>query len=344
MTAAATHQYIDRASGTVRTERLYRDSVVSFLYGPVREYAPAMFRSLVSRWNTSLLGYLNYDVPWSAAAWRRFAADHDIDLTECLDDPARFRTARDFFERRIRYWECRPMPADEDVIVVPSDARAIVGSAAEASMLFIKEKFFSISELLGRHARWVGVFVHGDFAVFRLTPDKYHFNHSPVTGVVVDHFPIDGAFHSCNPLAAVVEATPYTKNARHVTVIDTDVPGGTRAGLVAMIEIVALMIGEISQCASDRGYGGPAPLRPGTLLRRGEPKSLFRPGSSTTVLLFEPGRASFADDLMTNRARRDASSRYAFGLNRTVVETDVAVRSFLALSRPPRQPLPEGSR
>lgn len=329
MSTTVAHEYIDRASGAVRAEALYRDRLVQFLYGPVREHAPAMFRLLLSGWNTRVLGYLNYDVPWSAAAWRRFAREHGVALSECLDDPATFRTGRDFFERRIRFHECRPMPSEPDAVVVPSDARAIVGGARDTAMLRIKDKFFSVPELLGGRSPWTRRFEDGDFAVFRLTPDKYHYNHAPVSGTVLDHYVVAGLFHSCNPSVSLVEATPYAKNARHVTIIDTDVPGGTGAGVVAMIEIVALMIGEIVQCASPCGYGPSRKLLPGQPLHRGEPKSLFRPGSSTTVLLFEPCRIAFAPDLLVNRFRRDASSRYTFGLDRMVVETDVRVRSFL---------------
>ncbi len=329
MSATAVHEYIDRASGAVRAEALYRDRLVQFLYGPIREHAPAMYRLLLSAWNTRVLGYLNYDVPWSAAAWRRYAREQGIALSECLDDPATFRTGRDFFERRIRFHECRPMPAAADAVVVPSDSRAIVGGARDTGMLRIKDKFFSVPELLGGRAPWTARFSDGEFAVFRLTPDKYHYNHAPVSGIVAEHFVVDGLFHSCNPAVSLVEATPYAKNARHVTIIDTDVPGGTGVGTVAMIEIVALMIGEIVQCASPCGYGPVRPLTPGQRLQRGEPKSLFRPGSSTTVLLFEPGRIAFAPDLLANRFRRDATSRYSFGLDRPVVETDVRVRSFL---------------
>lgn len=70
--------------------------------------------------------------------------------------------------------------------------------------------------------------------------------------------------------------TPFSKNKRVVTVIDTDVEGGTQVGLVAMIEVVALIIGEVVQC---------------------------RPGSSTNVLLFQPRRVRFLDDLLANQRR-----------------------------------------
>jgi len=67
------------------------------------------------------------------------------------------------------------------------------------------------------------LFAGGDFAVCRLTPDKYHYNHLPVSGRIVDIYEVDGCHHSCNPLASVAVASIYSKNRRVVTVIDTDV-------------------------------------------------------------------------------------------------------------------------
>jgi phosphatidylserine decarboxylase len=133
-------------------------------------------------------------------------------------------------------------------------------------------------------------------------------------------------------------ATPYAKNDRVVSIIDTDVSGGSRVGTVAMIEIVALMIGDIVQCFSSERYDDPRQVVPGLFLKRGAPKSLFRPGSSTTVLLFDPRRVTFAADLLANQKRSDASSRYSLGIGRPVVETDIRVRSLLATARLPDQP------
>ena len=74
----------------------------------------------------------------------------------------------------------------------------------------------------------------------------------------------------------------------------------------------------------------PATIVPGMFLERGAPKSLFRPGSSTTVLVFQPDRIRFAADLLANQARTDVSSRYARGFGLSLVETDVRVRSLIA--------------
>lgn len=325
------HQYIDRQSGRLRSERLYQDRLVLFFYSRVRENMPTMFRMLTSRRSTRLLGYLNYDTRWGSGACRRFLRGHGIDLHECLDDPASFHTARQVFERKIRYWESRPMIDDADIVVSPCDARVLVGSLLEASTLFVKDKFFDYQELLGsQHENWLATFTDGDYAIFRLTPEKYHYNHAPVSGQVLDHYFVEGDFHSCNPGVAVLMATPYSKNRRVVTVIDTDVAGGTGIGKVAMIEVVALMIGDIVQCYSDSCYDDSRPIVPGMFVKRGQPKSLFRPGSSTTVLLFEKQRVRFAPDLLANQTRPSAYSRYSLAFGRSLIETDVRLRSPIA--------------
>jgi phosphatidylserine decarboxylase len=326
-----THQYIDRQSGRLESERLYQDRLVMFFYSRVRESMPAMFRLLTSRRSTTLLGYLNYDTRWGSGACRRFLRDNGIDLGECLDNPVSFRTARQVFERKIRYWECRPMMDDAHAAVSPCDARVLVGSLFEDSALFVKDKFFDYHELLGGgRENWLAAFTGGDYAIFRLTPEKYHYNHSPVAGQVLDHYTVEGDYHSCNPGAAVLMATPYSKNRRVVTVMDTDVEGGMQVGKVAMIEVVALMIGDIVQCYSELQYDDPQPVVPGMFLKRGQPKSLFRPGSSTTVLLFEKKRVRFAPDLLINQATPLAHSRYSLAFGRPLIETDVRLRSPIA--------------
>lgn len=328
------HQYIERDSGFARDEPLFGDRMINLLYHKVREHAPSLFRLVTSPRVTDVLGFVNYDLPFGAnrSACSRFLRELDINLEECLDPPAELDTPRKVFERRIRYEECRPMPDDPAAVVSPADARVLVGSCSETSALLVKEKFFTFPELLGERL-WFDAFRDGDFALFRLTPDKYHYNHTPVSGQVLDIFQIDGAFNSCNPNAIVALATPYSKNRRVVTVIDTDVAGGTGVGLVAMVEVVALMIGDIVQCYSDKGYQNPRKVKQGMYLEKGQPKSLYRPGSSTDILIFQRGRVDFADDLLKNQRRTDVTSRFTLGFQQSLVETDIRVRSLLAARR-----------
>lgn len=328
------HQYIDRISHQVITEKLLGDKSVAFLYSTVRENAPAIFKALTSGRMSSLLGYYHYDfLDRRKPGNRQLFARLNIDWRECVEPPSYYDTPRKVFERQIRYWDLRPMSKDPDEIVSPADSRVLVGSFADISELFIKEKFFTPEELFGSAGRWHPRFTSGDFAVFRLTPDKYHYNHLPVSGRIADIYEVDGRYHSCNPSALIALASLYAKNKRVVTIIDTDVQGGSGVGLVAMIEIVALMIGEIVQAYSGEHYHNPAPVKPGMFVRKGCPKSLYRPGSSTDILIFEPGRMTFSSDLISNSRRGDVKSRFTNRAGRPLVETDITVRSTIGHRR-----------
>lgn len=331
------HHYVERRNSRVVHETFFGDPIVSFLYSRVREDAGWLFRALTSSRMTDLLGALQFDVrPLSPARMReRLARSCGVDFTECADPVQTLDTARKVFERKIRYWDCRPMDSNPAAIVSPSDARLLLGSFQETSVLFLKDKFFRFGEMLGDDKQdWQESFRGGDFAVFRLTPDKYHRNHMPVTGVVKDIYELDGVFQSCHPAVLVAQATPHSKNRRTVTIIDTEVEDGTRVGLVAMVEVVALMIGDVKQYYCRERYDDPLSVRAGMRVVRGCPKSLFRPGSSTVVLLFQPGRIRFCDDLVLNLRRADVRNCYSGGWGCALVETDVAVRSTIAHAIP----------
>ncbi|MGV8058342.1 MAG: phosphatidylserine decarboxylase [Smithellaceae bacterium] len=330
------HHYVERDSREVKTEEFYGDQAVQFLYSRIREQSPWIFRKLTSARISQVLSYMNYDGVL-ADRLKNYLGLHkqlNIDPQECLEAPENLNTLRKIFERKIRYWECRPMPNDPCAIVAPADSRMLFGSFREESGLFIKGKFFDYEEMFGCEKRtWLTAFQDGDFAVFRLTPEKYHYNHTPVAGKIIDFYQIQGTYHACNPHAVVSVVTPYSKNKRVVTIVDTDVKGGTGAGLVAMIEVVALMIGDIVQCYSENKYESPRPIGTGMLVHKGFPKSLFRPGSSTVVLIFQKDRVRFADDIAANMFYPDTESIFSYGFGKSLVETDVKVRSFIASSR-----------
>ena len=327
------HQYIERESGRIVTEKLYGDRLINFLYNHAREKSGTLFNALTSSRSSRLLGFLNYDLPYLLGIFnsKRIIQVLGIDINECISGLERLNSPRKIFERKIDYWKNRPMPVDPAAVVSPADSKMLVGSFENESLLFLKEKFFHFEELIGSEKReWLRAFSKGSYAVFRLTPEKYHYNHAPVSGKVVDIYELDGMYHSCNPGAVITEATPYSKNKRVVTIIDTQVPNGTCVGLVAMIEIVALMIGEIFQCYSETCYHRPRNITRGLFLQKGQPKSLYRPGSSLDVIIFQKDAVVFCDDIVTNMHRPNVKTRFSKAFGRPVVETDVKVRSHIA--------------
>jgi phosphatidylserine decarboxylase len=335
------HQYIERNTSEVRNEKIFGDRIVNFIYSNARENVEVLYNAAISARMSALLGHLNFTLPFGnvLTGSKRMIQTLGVDLAECLDSGNELNTARKIFERKIKYWECRPMTQDSGVVVSPADAKILIGSFSETSQLFLKDKFFSFEEMFVGHEKhsgrpkWIHKFKDGDFAVLRLTPEKYHYNHTPVSGEVLDIYEIPGVYHSCNPTAVIEVGSPFSKNKRVVTIIDTDVAGGSYVGLVAMIEVVALMIGDIVQCYSDCEYNDPQEIRPGMFLEKGRPKSLYRPGSSTDVLIFQKDKIRFCNDIVKNMYRMDAKSRFSQGFGRPLVETSVAVRSAIAYRR-----------
>ena len=274
------HQYIDRATGTVVREHLLANSIVRALYSPALEKAPLLTRLASGRYISRVLGYLNYDNLLSSRAtgMLKFLRQSGIPLSEFVGNLSDYDTARKIFERQIRYWNCRPLPPDPRAVVCPADARGLIGSMQESSGLYLKQKFFSFPELLGDGSPWHRSFAGGDYAVFRLTPEKYHYTHSPVSGRVLDIYSVEGRYYPCNPNATVQLITPVSKNRRVVTILDTDCPNGSLVGRVAMIEVVALMIGQIEQRYSEQRYENPRDIEKRDVSAGGRAQGSFPAG------------------------------------------------------------------
>ncbi|MCX8084593.1 MAG: phosphatidylserine decarboxylase [Calditerrivibrio sp.] len=322
------HCFIDRRSGKMIEEKPLGDKLIHFLYSSVREKAPFIFNLAISKHTTKLLKYIKYNKSLTNNEFLEYCNSLNIDTSE-LYEVEKIKTIEDLFMRKIRYWETRPMDEDINIIVSPADSKMVVGSLYDDPLLLLKNKFFTIEELLYK-IEWIKTFADADYAIFRLTPDEYHYNHLPVSGVVLDHYELDGVYHSCNPEATVAVYTPLSKNRRVVTIIDTDVPNGSGVGIVAFIEVVAMMIGQICQAYSEVKYDDPKPLTTGQFVKKGQPKSVYKPGSSTDLVLFEKGRVTFDEDILLQTRRSDVDSRYSMGFKQPLVEVRVRVRERIA--------------
>ncbi len=329
----AAHQYIPLSGTRMVDEALIADRVIRFLYSTSREMPSVLQRIAASKFASTVMATWEFDWPLSkplpaiAAAAERMR----INLDDVYDDMRSWRTLRNLFERKIRFWATRPITCNEQSIVSPADGKALAFGFPRDAMMPVKSRWVAFPELLGsRELAQSLAPISG--VIVRLTPDAYHYVHAPVSGVVRSHQWIDGALHSCNPAALVTFAHPHAINLRRVTVIDTDVHHGSRAGIVVVVNVAAMMIGRVDDAYSQNRYDDPQPIKSGSFLRRGQPMALFRPGSSTSIVLWRQPRAVMDTSLARNACRGDVQSRFSHWLLSPWVESAVRVRSTLATS------------
>ncbi len=340
------HQYVQRYRNLASDEKLLADQILRFLYHREREQEGFLQAALASKWVTDALAHWQFDRRLSDSKKAIEYAAHRLMIreSESVNGFTGMKTLRDLFERQIRYWEVRPMPNESRKIVSPADGKLLPFAANDRDVLPIKSKFLRIDELLGGMNPWVtraltsiaplahdrAIFAPLSGAIVRLTPDVYHYTHTPVSGKVLLQKTIEGRFHSCNPTALTRLTGSYALNRRTITVYDTDVPDGTQVGIVTQIDVAAMMIGCMEPRYSPQRYESPRAVQVGEIVPRGAPLSLFRPGSSTSIVLWDASRAMPCKELVANSRRRDLRSRFTDWLREPWVETEVRVRQAIS--------------
>ena len=234
-----------------------------------------LFRSsLFSR----LMG-LYYDSPLSKGKIDSVIAELGIDRSE-FAGPARYATFNDFFIRKLKP-ETRPYSKDPKTLVSPADGRVLVFPRLDdASFAPVKGFPFSLKKMLPRHAER---YLNGSLAIVRLCPSDYHRYHFPCAGSISHYEDIAGDLHSVNPIALASGADVFGENKRSVTLIETEAFGS-----LAYIEVGAFGVGSIVNMK-----------REGRVEKMDE-KGYFKFGGSTVVLVFEPGKMTFSEDLVAN--------------------------------------------
>ncbi len=341
-----THQYIERYRNTAANEQLLADQAIRFLYSRRREEPGFLLNALGSGLVTDALAHWQFDRRLRDAKRVIENTAHRLMIreSETVDGFAHMTTLRDLFERQIRYWDLRPLPEASDAIVSPADGKLLPFAAFDRDALPIKSKFVRVDELLGGVNPWRHCissegrgqpFSDTTLAplcgvIVRLTPDVYHYTHAPVAGRVLRQQTIEGRFHSCNPTALTRFPGSYAFNRRVVTVYDSDVHGGSGVGFVVQVDVAAMMIGVIESRFSTHRYDHARQIAVGDFVPRGAPVSLFRPGSSTSIVLWDGHRAQLSRELVANAKRRDLRSRFSDWLSQPWVETQVAVRQSIS--------------
>jgi len=299
----ATTQYRDRSTGRLETERVFHGSVLGFLYG---RRAGRLLGELLT--SGSLLsryyGWLQRR-PSSKRSIPEFASSLGVAVDEAERKLDEYGSLDDFFTRKLKPGS-RPIDRDANRLVSPADGRVRVFSRLRDPWLQVKGSRTRLEDLLADCAL-AKRYADGALLLIRLAAADYHRFHFPDSGVASKAWAVGRRLHSVHPIALDAGA-PSFENQRMLTRIET-----SGFGELLQIEIGALTVGTIEQT-----------FRPGPV-ERGQEKGFFRFGGSAIVLLAEPERIEFDEDLVRDSAagietlvrmgesiaRRAASSHHA---------------------------------
>jgi phosphatidylserine decarboxylase len=273
-------RYFDRATGALKTERIYSERWLRFAYeNPAGRLAVWLLvrRVWFSRWYGWKMNKRS-----SALRILPFIAEFDVDVDEFAKSAFDYKSFNEFFYRALKPG-ARPIAAGERVAVFPADGRHLVFPDVDAADgFYVKGRKFSLTELIPSAEEFAG----GAMVISRLCPSDYHRFHFPVDGVPSESRLIAGFLYSVNPVALRRNIRYLVENKRMLTLIESP-----EFGTVATIEVGATNVGSIRQA-----------FIPGHAARKGGEKGFFAFGGSCMITLFARGRISFDPDIVAQSA------------------------------------------
>ena len=272
--------YRDRATGEMISEALILPKVQD-----------ALARSRVAMWIGDMLlnthwfcWLLGKGMDWAGSRKKipAFVEKYAIDLDEVEQPIAQYKNLNAFFARKLKPG-ARPFVSDPCVFCSPADGKVLVYSKlCEQTRLPVKGAHVDIAQLLASQLA-ATPYCNGAALVIRLAPADYHRFHFPVDGIATPPTEIAGRYYLVNPILLDVKPDLFAHNKRAVTYLET-----ADFGRVMIMEIAGWAVGRIVQT-----------YRTGRVARGAE-KGYFQFGGSTLVLLFEPERIVFDEDLIRN--------------------------------------------
>ena len=271
-------KYVDRESGQVRTEKVYGEQWLNWLYhNPVGE---ATLWAIAKRKIVSSVYGDMMEKPSSSDKIQPFIEEYGVDIS--IAQEQNFNSFNEFFIRKLKP-QARPIIQDSLAVASAADGKVLAYENINNSDFYIKGVRFNVESFLN-NSELAKKYTDGSMIVFRLAPPDYHRYHFPVSGKVPEaNTKIDGDYYSVNPLALREKAEIFWLNKREYGVIESPVFGN-----VVMVEVGATMVGSMLQSYS------------GTSIKKGDEKGYFKFGGSTVVLLFEKDKIQIDQDLLLN--------------------------------------------
>lgn len=230
-----------------------------------------------------------FDSPDSVQSILPFIKFHKLNMEDVLEPLENFGTFNEFFYRKLKP-EARPneAPRTPGIAVSAADCRmTCFQTIKQAQDIWIKGRSFSVERLIGPvYPDLVQKYHDGSLAIFRLAPQDYHRFHSPVDGVLGEPKVIAGEYYTVNPMAIRSSLDVYGENVRVIVPIISD-----KFGVVTVCCIGAMMVGSTVITA-----------QAGERIARTDELGYFKFGGSTLVIIFEPKRIVFDEDIKKNTA------------------------------------------
>ncbi len=276
--------YIDRVTKRKEREEVYGRIFIELMYGDgwKARLCSALFLRLTAR--CAFFSRLYGRMQKSSLSRHKvlpFIQKFQVDETEFLEPSSSFASFNDFFIRKLKP-AARPIALGKDVAVLPADGRYLVyPNLAEIDGFLVKNQRFCLEKLL-RSKELAEKYAHGSMVIARLCPTDYHRFHFPADGLPEVAQEIEGPLFSVNPLALKKNIHIMSENKRMITPLHTE-----QFGTILFIEVGATYVGTIHQT-----------FTPHKACAKGDEKGYFSFGGSSLILLFEPSRIQFDQDLL----------------------------------------------
>ncbi|MCB1136674.1 MAG: phosphatidylserine decarboxylase [Chlamydiia bacterium] len=277
-------QVINRVTGELEIESVYGDAALELVYGD------SLFARLVGR---PLLLRLVRTAPfaalygwWQRQSWSRqkiqpFIERFDVDCSEFALAPSAFSSFNDFFTRCLKE-DARPIDSNPDSLVIPADGRyRFIPRIDPTLTVHVKGQEIDLPRLLGS-AETAKRYAGGSMLIARLCPTDYHRFHFPCDGISATPRLINGWLYSVNPIALERFSNIFCENRRFINEIETE-----KFGCIQYLEVGATCVGSVTHT-----HEGNTPCS------KGAEKGFFSFGASALILIFEPKRLRFCDDIL----------------------------------------------
>lgn len=258
----------------------YVESYNAWLKGFVRSWGK--FLDTRESWNAEYLGLAQADEGFGLSrGW--------------YETPLRWTTFNQFFARRLKSPEQRPIaaPDDESLVVSPVDGTPQgVWAIDEHSRIVEKSgvpvktgTVTSVEQLLGEHSRYKSAFAGGTFTHVFLDVYDYHRYHFPLGGVVREVTIIPGRELSGGRVTwdAVNRRYAFDPSSVSYQVLETRATVILETGEHGLVAIMPIGMSPVSSVSIE-----PA-IKEGVRVRKGDLLGNFLFGGSDFVLLFQAG-------------------------------------------------------